>query len=358
MEDKSNIRSVNISSSTILKVVSLLLVLGFLYAIRDVLAILFIAIVFASAVDPWVDRMQRFRIPRGLGIVLILLAGATIVILSIALLVPPIVTEVTQIASTFPSYYQNILETVERFQRTSTNLGIQNSVQDGLSSISDSLSRLTSGLFAGLTGIFGGIFSLLGFLMLTFYLTVEERGMKKFIASVAPPHYQPYLAQKIHEIQRKMGAWFRGQLILSLVIGVVTYVGLLALGVDYALVLALFAGVFEFVPYVGPIISAIPAVFLAFAESPVKALLVLVLYIIIQQLENQVLVPKIMQKAVGLNPVVVIVVMLIGAKLAGLLGMILAVPTATIISIFAADFFQVRREKAERLEIDDETPQP
>ena len=159
MEDKSSTRSINISSTTILKVVALLLVIGFLYAIGDVLAILFIAIVFASAVDPWVDRMQRFRIPRGLGIVLILLAGATIVILSIALLVPPIITEVTQIASTFPNYYQNILETVERFQRTSTNLVIQNSVQDCLSSISDSLSRLTSGLFTGLTGIFGGIFS-------------------------------------------------------------------------------------------------------------------------------------------------------------------------------------------------------
>lgn len=347
-------RAVNISSATILKVVIVLIALAFLYAIREVLTILFIALVFTSAVDPWVDKMQRFRVPRSATIVMVFAVGIAVVVTSIALLVPPITSEISEIASQFRPAYQNVLANIESFQVSSSAAGFGDSVERSLNSVADVLSRLTSGIFFGITGVFGGIFSVIGFFMLTFYLTVEERGMKMFISSIAPSKYQPYLVQKVHQIQSKMGAWFRGQLILSAVVGLATYIGLLILGVNYALVLALFAGVFEFVPYVGPIVSGIPAVFLAYAQSPeqspTKALMVFFLYIIIQQLENHILVPKIMQRAVGLNPVVVIVVMLIGAKLSGLLGILLAVPTATILSIFLADFFKERRARDATLE--------
>lgn len=182
-------------------------------------------------------------------------------------------------------------------------------------------------------------------------MTVGEAGMKEFFRFVAPSKYQPYLVQKINQVQTKLGMWLRGQLILSLIIFALTYLGLTILRVEYALVLALFAGLAEFVPYIGPIISAVPAVFLTFADSPIKALIVIVLYIVIQQLENQIIVPKVMQKSVGLNPLVVIVVMLVGAKIAGMAGLILAVPTATIIKIFLGDFFEDRKEKEERLEV-------
>lgn len=348
-------RSVNISSATILKVVIVLLGLTFLYAIREVLAVVFISLVFASAVDPWVDKLQRFRVPRAVTIVMLFVVAIAIIVMSIALLVPPITTEIAQIAIQFGPAYEKVLESLAAFQVSSTAAGFGDSVEKSLNSFADALTRLTSGIFVGITGVFGGIFSLIGFFMLTFYLTVEERGMKKFVSSISPAKYQPYLVQKIHQIQFKMGAWFRGQLILSLAVGLVTYIGLLILGVDYALVLALLAGVFEFVPYVGPIVSAIPAVFLAFPQSPGKALAVLILYLVIQQLENQVLVPKIMQRAVGLNPVVVIIVMLIGAKLGGLLGILLAVPTATILSIFLEDFFKGRRERETALEGEEES---
>lgn len=346
-------RAVNISSATILKVVVVLLALTFLYAIREVLAVLFISLVFASAVDPWVDKLQRFRIPRAVTIVMLFVVAIAIIVTSIALLVPPMTNEITEIASKFKPTYEKVLTSIAAFQVTSTAAGFGESVEKSLNSFADALTGLTSGIFTGIAGVFGGIFSVIGFFMLTFYLTVEERGMKKFVGSIAPVKYQPYLVQKIHQIQFKMGAWFRGQLILSLVVGLVTYIGLLILGVDYALVLALVAGVFEFVPYVGPIVSAIPAVFLAYSQSSGKALAVLILYLIIQQLENQVLVPKIMQRAVGLNPVVVIIVMLIGAKLGGLLGILLAVPTATILSIFLEDFFKERRERDVALEVEE-----
>jgi predicted PurR-regulated permease PerM len=149
----------------------------------------------------------------------------------------------------------------------------------------------------------------------------------------------------IARMQEKIGRWLRGQLLLSLIIFLMTYAGLTILGVRYALVLALFAGVTELIPYIGPFIGLVPALFIALTQSPIVALGVLVLYIIIQQLENYVIVPKVMQRAVGLNPIVIIVAMLVGAKMAGILGIILAVPVATALSVAVGDLFELKRDE-------------
>lgn len=177
-------------------------------------------------------------------------------------------------------------------------------------------------------------------------MVVEESAIKKLVWSIAPEKHQPYIMQLINRMQKKIGLWLRGQLILSLVIFILTYTGLSILGVEYALVLALIAGLTEFVPYIGPMLGAIPAVFLAFTQSPTLALFVAGLYYIIQLVENNILVPKIMQKAVGLNPIVSISVLLIGFKVAGVVGAILSIPVATAISVFVQDLFD-SKAKAE-----------
>jgi len=129
---------------------------------------------------------------------------------------------------------------------------------------------------------------------------------------------------------------------LMFFIFILTYVVLLLLGVKFALVLALIAGILELIPFVGPIISAVPAIIIAFSQSPLLAVLVVILYFVVQQLENNILVPKIMQKAVGLNPIITIVVILIGAKLSGIMGAILAVPVATVVSMLLSDWQESR----------------
>ena len=128
-----------------------------------------------------------------------------------------------------------------------------------------------------------------------------------------------------------------GQILLMLIIGVLTYIGLFFLDVKYALTLALIAGLFELIPYVGPFIALIPAAILAFIQAPLLGLLVVILYVVIQQLENYVIVPQVMKKTVGLNPIVIIIVMLIGAKLAGVIGIILSVPLTASIAEFLKD---------------------
>lgn len=340
---------VEISSKTILRVLFIFLLLLFLYAIKNILAIVFVAFVLASALDPWIDSLQAKKIPRSVGILLMFIIGLGIFSFVISLLIPPISEQIQALSKNFPKYYEQTVSSFSSIRDTSEQYGFPQSAEQGISSLSSSLDNFTRGIFTTLASIFGGFVSFFGVLVLTFYMTVEEDGMKKFLRSIAPVKYQPYLIHKIHQIQYKLGQWLRGQIFLCIIIGILAYIGLLILGVHYALVLALLAGILEFIPVIGPILGAIPAIFLAFTQSPFKALLVLILYIVIQQLENQVIVPKVMQKSVGLNPIIIILSMLIGARLGGLFGVVLAVPAATILSIFFVDFFEDKKVRDNRL---------
>jgi len=204
------------------------------------------------------------------------------------------------------------------------------------------LVKAAEGIFSTVSGIFGGIVSFFIVLVVTFYMVVEEDSMKRIVWSLAPPRNQPYIMQLINRMQRQIGYWLRGQLILMFLVGFLTWVGLLFLMPEYVLALGLIAGVTEFVPYLGPMLGAIPAVFLAFTVSPFLALLVVILYLIIQQVEGNILVPKIMERAVGLNPIISIAVLMAGLVLGGIIGGLLSIPVATALSVFLKDWVKMR----------------
>lgn len=337
--------TVNISTKTLLKILGISLLIFFLFLIKEVLAVLFISLVLAAAFDPWIDRMESFKIPRPLGILIIYLVVIGSLTLLAYLVLPPLSEQIQLLVSEFPSYYEDLARLWSVIQG-----GTPQDAQSIVQSVQEYFQRLTPQLFTVAGNFVGALTAIIGVLVLTFYLTVEESAMKKFVRSVIPTQYQPYTIQKVNQIQLRLGRWIRGQLILSLIIAVFSYIGLLLIGIKFALVLALIAGVAELVPFIGPIIGAIPAVFFAFSQSPVKALFVVALYVVIQQLENNIIVPKVMEKTVGLNPIAVLLVLLIGAKLAGVVGLLLAVPTATILAIFVDDFIEGKREREERLE--------
>jgi len=216
--------------------------------------------------------------------------------------------------------------------------------QSNLVQVGDTLSSYTGSVFSAITSLFGGLATFFLVLVLCFYFSVKKDGLKNLIHSVTPSKYQKYTMQLFVRIQDKLGLWLRGQLFLSVIIFSITWIGLFALGIRYSLVLALIAGITEIIPFIGPIIGAVPAVLLAFLQSPIDGLFVLILYIVIQQLENNVIVPKVMQKTVGLNPIVVILVILLGAKLAGVLGALLSIPVAVSIMTIAGDWFGTEEE--------------
>lgn len=332
---------ISISTGTVLKTVAILLVLAFLWLIRDIVIIVLFSLILASAIDPLVDRMQRFRIPRALSVLLFYLVIVVVVLGITTLLVPAFAQQAGDLVRELPDLFQGEhLTWVQDLQLLAQRFELTESARNFLTSVGQTLSESTGGVFATLSSFFAGAFSVAAIAVLTFYLTVEEKGIKKFFAFVVPSRHHTYVTDLTNRIQQRLGGWLRGYLSLGLIVAVLTYVGLLVVGVDYALVLALFAGLMEFVPLVGPILAAIPALFFAFTQNPVLAIFVLVLYFGIQQLENHVLVPKIMQRSAGLSPVVVILVILVGAKVAGFIGLLLAVPLTIALVEFGKDVFE------------------
>jgi predicted PurR-regulated permease PerM len=348
LADPKDSLTIHISSMSLLKVLAVLAILAFLYMVWDIIVLLFISLIFAASLGPSINWMEQKKIPRAAGILLIYVVLVFVLSLVVVLIIPPITEQVDQLAATFPFYYERFFEL---FGSLSIENDISQTLQGSLQSVGQTLSGYTGSVVNTVSGIFGGLTTFLLVLVLTFYFSVKKDGLKYFVRSVTPLKYHKYTMNMFIRVQDKLGLWLRGQLLLSGIIFVVTWVGLMILGVKYALVLALIAGITEVIPFIGPIIGAIPAVFLAFLQSPLKALLVVILYLVIQQLEGNVIVPKVMQKTVGLNPIVVIVVILVGAKVAGILGALLSIPVAVTLMTVAGDWFgivgeEIRGEKA------------
>lgn len=328
-------QTINISTSTILRAIIVLLALIFLYLVRDILMVVFVAIIIAAAINGPVSWLQRHKLPRLLGVIFIYLLLLLFLALIVTLIFPPLAEQIRQLAVYFPEFMEKVGLSVQEWWG---KYKIEGNLQTFLDRISNKLGQAASSVFGTIIGLFGGLLSALVILVISFYLAVQEKGAKRFLISLTPGEHQGYLSNLIERIESKIGGWLRGQLLLMLIVGCLTYIGLYFLGVKYALTLALVAAVLEIVPYVGPILAAIPAVVLAFFQSPFLSLLVIFLYIVIQQLENYIIYPQVMKKAVGLNPIIIIVAMLVGAKLAGVLGIILAVPVTAAIAEFLKDF--------------------
>lgn len=347
METNKTPINISISTSTILKVFLVLIIIYILVLIKDVLVILFVSLILASSLDPWVTWMQKRKIPRGIGVMIIYSVLFLIITISLFLIIPPMINQMQDLSQNFPRYFEKIISGFNIARDYVNEHGILKQIKDSLGSVSSGFQGAAGGIFSTVTDVFGGILSFFLILVITFYMIVEENAMRKIVWSIAPEKHQPYIMQLISKMQKKVGLWLQGQIILSIIIFALTYVGLLSFSffgapMEYALVLAIIAGLTEFVPYLGPTLASVPAIFLAFTKSPMLAVCVIILYYIIQMVENHIIVPKLMQKVVGLNPVIIIVVLLIGFKVAGILGAVLAIPVATAASVFVKDFFDKR----------------
>lgn len=340
-----------IATSSLLKVVAVALLLWFLYAVREVLAILFVAIIVASAVDPLVEWFVKRKIPRIFGVLIIYISLLSLVSLVVAALLPPALNQIHQLATNFPQYWQRFSYEVANFQQGLLSTNIPPAVTEALDSFRSGLALSGENIIGTVTGIFGGIASFVLIMVMTFYLLMEEQAIKRLLRLVAPAHYQPYLSQLLFRMRDKVGLWLRGQLVLSFIIGLVVFIGLQIFGLfyplfrEYALALALLAFLLEFIPYLGPLLAAIPSVFIGLVHSLPLAIAVGCFYIIMQWFENNIIVPQIMRRAVGLNPILVIVALLVGARVGGIIGIVLAIPVATVLLVLVEDIFQALDER-------------
>jgi predicted PurR-regulated permease PerM len=337
---------IDISYQSIFRVLLVLAGLTFLYFIRDVLALIFVSLFLSAAISPWVKWMHKRSIPKGLSVVIIYLAAFLVIALIVFLIIPPLSQQINQLAGSFPDYLQQIVMGFSEVQQFNLGSESLDTVQDYASSLQATFASLTEGIFSTLASVFGGIIFFLATLVLTFYMVTNEDLFIKFLHQVSPKKHAGYIETFIKRVQVKLGQWLRGQLLLMFVIFVLTLVSLMIFGVKFALVLALIAGLLELIPIAGPILASVPAIIIALSQSPITAVIVIVIYIVVQQIENNFLVPKVMQRAVGLNPIITILAILIGVKLGGILGAIVAVPVATVINMLLGDWRASRRSHA------------
>lgn len=321
-------KDLSVSIRVIIEVVFAFLVLAFLWLVRNIILLLILALILASAMDPLVDYLHHKKIPRSLSVIMVYIVFLSMAILVVYLMIPPVVTQFKILKDNLPQYSQAL-------QSQFGGYDIQGTLQNMLSGFSDS-----GGVVKGTFGVFNGALDVIAVLVISFYLVAEEKGMKTFVGSLIPERHQEVTLSVLAKIQKKMGLWVLGQLIVSLGIFVFTYVGLLAIGMkQYALVLALVAGLFEVVPYIGPFLSAIPAMFVGFIQSPSLVFWVAFLYVLVHEFEGYVLVPKIMEKTVGTSPLLVLMALLIGYQLAGVVGLVISVPLATALTVVTKEFW-------------------
>jgi predicted PurR-regulated permease PerM len=332
-------RTVDISTGIIFRTVIILLGIWFLYIIRDIVAILFIAVIFAASIEPAVDWMERKKIPRSIGVLAVYLLVFSLVGIFIYFLIPPLVNQFNNFIQDFPFYAEKINQAFSGLESYAQSHNFSLGSENLLETIGGNISQTSTKIFTTTIGVFSGFISIIVVLSLTFYMSMKKDGIQCLVHCLVPCQHQEYASDLVNRMKIKIGKWMQGQILLMFIVFICYFIVLYFLKVPYALVLAIFGGVLEIIPYLGPIISAIPAIILGFFVSPLTGLLVLVFYILIQQLENHVMVPQIMKKAVGLNPIVVILVLLIGAKIGGTMGAILSIPVATVINVFLQDVF-------------------
>lgn len=328
-------QSIDISTSTIFRFILIVLGLVFLYLIRDVLFILFVAVIIAAAIDGPVDWLAKHKVRRVLGTAIIYILIFSLLTMFIYLVLPSLATQLKVLAENLPEILNRLGTGVAVIQQ---RIGYNN-IQKIIQQLSGQISGAAGSVVGTAVNIFGGIFSAAVILVISVYLVIQDKDIKNFFAGVTSKKHQAYVASLTERIQAKLGAWLRGQLILMLIMGFLFYIGLVLLKVKFALTLALIGALFEIVPYIGPILAGIVAVVMSFAQSPLLALLVLLFYIVVHQLEGNIIAPQVMKRVVGLNPLIVIISMIIGGKLAGILGVVVAVPIAAAISVFLSDVF-------------------
>jgi predicted PurR-regulated permease PerM len=335
---------IDISSGAILRVIIIAVAFVFLWFIRDIILILALSIVIASAVDPLVSWLQARGLPRVFGVLAIYVGVVLFVGALMYLIVPPLAGELNALAKRFPCLLEQLFLQLQDSRLLSSKNAIFEGVGDYVGALTQELSQSAPQTFNGglggslgsfMAGIFvivGGVFSTILVVIISFYLAVRERGIEGFLRSVTPLKNEAYVVDLWRRTQHKIGLWVQGQLILAVIVGALMYIGLRFLGVPFAMVLALLGGLLELVPMVGPILAAVPAVIIAFFQGPIVGLLTIALYLLIHPLENHVLVPQIMRKTLGLSPVIIILAFLVGARLGGIVGMLLALPAAAALN--------------------------
>lgn len=317
---------IEISSKTIVFTVIFLIFLKFLWMIKDLLFSLLIAFIIMSAIKPVVLYLEKKKIPRNISAVVLYILFLILIVFVIIKTIDPIVYETTQLIKNLPEILYQINPNLAR----DINL---NSLSQYIPNLTNQASKIASTIFTNIVFLFSTLF-------FSLYFTIEENFIKKLLMRFFDEKKAEKVAQIFEKVEKRMSAWFWGELVLMLVVGILTFIGLNLIGLNYTIPLAIIAGVLEIVPNLGPVMSTIPAILIALTQNYFLTPVVIALYFIVQQLENNLVVPWVMKKAVNINPILTLISLIVGGKVGGILGVLLAIPITLFIETVVIEVFR------------------
>ncbi len=346
---------VNITTGAIIRIILFVLLGILLYKIRNLLFLLLVSIVIATFVDAIARRLKRYRFPRTLSVVLvfvIMLIGLAAIVYAI---VPTLFTEISHALTVLSKYVPqdklkaiidpNAIKSIDNFINT---IGQQVPVSQVASTTKALINNVSGAFYGTIQTLFGSVANLMLVFVLSFYLSIQEKGIEGFLKLIMPLKYEEYVVDLWNRSARKIALWIRGQMLLAVLIAIITFGVLYFLGVPYALILAILTMVCELIPF-GMVFATIPAVLAGFSAGGMElGLIVLLFYFLLQQLEGYVLVPLMNRRTTGISPLMVILALLIGAQLAGFWGLVLAMPVSLLLLELMNDF-ETKKETLRQL---------
>lgn len=347
--------SISITTGTVLMVFGIAIAVWLFFALQDLVLVILTAVVIASAVEPAVQWFSRYRIHRLLSVALTygIIFG---VLFGVAYsFFPPLLKETAGFSAQLPQY----LEAINIDEILNNNIiNSARQVVDGVPTFQEYIGQFqniftatSAGAFKALAGIFGGVVSFILIIVLSIYFSVQETGVDDFLRVILPVEHQKYGMDLWRRAQKKIGLWMQGQLLLSLLAGVLVYLWLAILGVPYAFLLAIFAAITELIPVFGSYIAVIPALAIAFTVGGLPtAVLVIAGFVVINQLQSHLVYPLVVKKVVGVPPLLVIIALIAGGQLAGFLGVLLSVPIAGALQEIVSDIIKSKERALARLE--------
>ncbi len=312
------VRKIEISSKTIVFTICFLLALAFFWQIRDILAMIFISFVLMHAINPLVNQLQKIKIPRVLSIVIVYILVLGVISFCVAGIIPILIEQTTGLINSLPKIAENIKIFNQNSFFSENNIDLTSQIK--------ALENIPSNIVQIAISIGSNVFSALMIFVITFYLLLEKKNFPKYGDDFFGDKGKAKFLRIMNNLESSLGSWVSAELLLMTIIGLLSYFGYLALGLKYAVPLAIFAGLLEAIPNIGPIIATLLAGLVGLTVSPLIALFTIIFGILVQQLENNFIVPKIMSKTIGLNPIITIILITAGAKLAGIGGALLAIP--------------------------------
>ncbi len=340
----NNQQNINISTSTLIRILLIgFLVFAFIKLFNIVLIVL-TSIVIASFIESAVGRLKKYIKNRVFAVFLIYIVTFSILVGLSSIFIPVFLDEMSILVSSLSKYIpdNSILNTFQPDTITGaksivSTISSNGSIGDLISSTESMVKSLSGGFFDIFGQAFGGVLNLFLIVIISFYLSIKEKGIENFLRVIIPDKSEEYVIDLWQRTEHKIGLWMQGQMLIGLIMGVLTYLGLTILGVKYSLVLAILTGIFELIPF-GIYLAIIPAVMFSFLDGGMTlALLSLGLYLILHQFENYLIYPLVIKKVIGISPLVVILSILIGWQLASFWGVILAIPFAVCLFEFLDD---------------------